>query len=289
MKKIIFFISVMAFIIFLSSCSKGNPTTPSEPTLNKADDATLSIASTILSYYKSGIFNRYIIPAEQSKRGSWELIEIGLKERNPNDQKGFFTIVTEGSGLGPISGDVDLFARSGSALPTTSSPYSLNVPCRSINWGTTSEYCFLPTTPGENIHIGLFAYTDHANHQLVASFYPTPAITNKALTVNNNGAREHAINGLKGESYTYTFDVPAGASDVQFKLLVAGNSPYNYQGRNPDLKVQHASQPMCISEKGPNQNESCFFSGANLGGRYYITIHAKDHFNSVHLLAYYTQ
>ncbi|NQY35330.1 MAG: M20/M25/M40 family metallo-hydrolase [Alteromonadaceae bacterium] len=105
---------------------------------------------------------------------------------------------------------------------------------------------------------------------------PEPNVLTNNVPVNNLG--ESA-----GSDVTYTFDVPAGATDISFNM--SGGSG------DADLYVKFGSAPTdssydCRPYVGGN-NESC--TGSSSNGTYHVRLKAYSTFSGVSLVASYTE
>ncbi|TPH18155.1 S8 family serine peptidase [Litorilituus lipolyticus] len=97
-----------------------------------------------------------------------------------------------------------------------------------------------------------------------------------------NGVSETNLEAAKDEETRFTFDVPAGATDVNFAM--SGGSG------DADLYVKFGSAPSDSSYDcrpwASGNNESC--TGTETGGTYHVMVKAYDSFAGVNLLATYT-
>ncbi|CAM3988542.1 S8 family serine peptidase [Pseudoalteromonas byunsanensis] len=97
-----------------------------------------------------------------------------------------------------------------------------------------------------------------------------------------NGVAKTGLSGSKGEELLYTFEVPAGATDV--KVNMSGGTG------DADLYVQFGSKPSdsnyeCRPYAGGN-NESCSLTQS--GGTYHVMVKGYSAFSGVSLVASYT-
>jgi serine protease len=108
---------------------------------------------------------------------------------------------------------------------------------------------------------------------------PPPPGENKL----QNGVPETGLNANSGQDLLYTFEVPAGASNIQFNI--SGGTG------DADLYVKFGSAPTdssydCRPYKNGN-NETC--SGSQTGGIYYVRVKAYSSFSGVTLVAQYDE
>lgn len=108
-----------------------------------------------------------------------------------------------------------------------------------------------------------------------------PPVTGTELM---NGVAQTSLTAVKGDALTFTFEVPAGASNLTF----------NSSGRmgNADLYINFAaaassSNNVCKSEKN-RSTESCSISNVQ-EGTYHVTLSAYRYFRNVSLVASYTE
>ncbi|WP_105168371.1 S8 family serine peptidase [Pseudoalteromonas sp. T1lg23B] len=97
-----------------------------------------------------------------------------------------------------------------------------------------------------------------------------------------NGVAKTGLSGSKGEELLYTFEVPAGATDV--KVNMSGGTG------DADLYVQFGSKPSdsnfeCRPYAGGN-NENCSLTQS--GGTYHVMVKGYSAFSGVSLVASYT-
>ncbi|MBL4941621.1 MAG: S8 family serine peptidase [Colwellia sp.] len=107
---------------------------------------------------------------------------------------------------------------------------------------------------------------------------PPPPTT----SVLENGVAKNSLSATKDNDLNYTFDVPAGATDISFTM--SGGSG------DADLSVRFGSAPTdanfdCRPYIGGN-NESC--TGTQTDGIYYVRLNAYSDFANVSLVANYT-
>ncbi len=97
-----------------------------------------------------------------------------------------------------------------------------------------------------------------------------------------NGVAKTNLSGATGEELRFTFDVPAGATDITFDM-VGGSG-------DADLYVKFGSEPTtssydCRPYKSGN-TESC--TGTDAGGTYHVMVRGYSAFSGVSLTASYT-
>ena len=174
------------------------------------------------------------------------------------------------------SGDADLYVRFGSA-PTTST-----YDCRPYVGGNT-ETCNMTAQAG-TYYVMVRAYSSYSGVSLTGSYSTGGGGCTPSGTTLCDGS---SVSGLAASSgnwtSTYTLDVPAGASNLQF--TISGGSG------DADMYVRLGSAPTtgsynCRPYLNGN-NETCTFS-APTAGRYYVRIRAYSSFSGVTLGANYT-
>ena len=188
-------------------------------------------------------------------------------EANAND----LTIVTSGG-----TGDVDLYVKFGSQ-PTTSS-----YDCRPYKSGN-DETCNLGAGQTGTYHVMLKAYSDYSGVDLLASYQTggsTPPPTNQL----ENNVPATGIAGAAAEELTFTMEVPAGASNLNFAM--AGGSG------DADLHVKFGSPATssdydCRPYAGGN-NENCAISNVQTG-TYHVMIKGYSSFADVSLTGSYQE
>ncbi|MBD8526845.1 pre-peptidase C-terminal domain-containing protein [Pseudomarimonas arenosa] len=176
------------------------------------------------------------------------------------------------------SGDADLYVKFGSA-PSTSS-----YDCRPYKNGN-SESCSFATPSAGTYYVMVRAYSSFTGLSLVGSFSepsapppppPGGATLSKAVPVTGLAAASNS-------SLSYTFSVPAGASNLS--IVSSGGSG------DADLYVKFGSAPStssydCRPYRSGNA-ETCSFA-APQAGTWHVMLRAYSSFSGVSLVADYT-
>ena len=175
------------------------------------------------------------------------------------------------------SGDADLYLKFGSA-PSTSS-----YDCRPYKSGN-NESCSVASPSAGVYYVMLRAYSSFSGLSLVASYSePTPPPPPPTGSELSKGIAKTGLSAATGSSLTYTFTVPAGASDLS--LVSSGGSG------DADLYVKFGSAPSTSSyDCRPYKNgnaESCNFATPQ-AGTWHVMLRAYSSYSGVSLVADYS-
>ncbi len=166
------------------------------------------------------------------------------------------------------SGDADLYVRYGSK-PTLES-----YDCNSTT-STSNEVCDISQVQAGTYHVMVEAWSAISGVTLVASYTGSDS-DDRVL---ENGVAKENLSESQGTDVLYTFNVPEGATDIQFNM--SGGSG------DADMYVKFNSAPTESSYDcrpyAQGNNESC--EGAQMGGVYYVLIKAFSSYSGVKLVA----
>jgi serine protease len=174
------------------------------------------------------------------------------------------------------TGDADLYVRYGSAPGTTSGTYD----CRPYLSGN-NETCTFATPQAGTWYVTLRAYSSFSGVTLRGS-YSTGGGGGNVL---QNGVPVTGLAATTGNSVSYTMTVPAGATNLVFRIQ-GGTG-------DADLYVRRGSPPGTASgtyDCRPyltGNNETCTFSSPQ-SGTWYVTVRAYSTFSGVSLTGSYT-
>lgn len=191
----------------------------------------------------------------------------------------FFKIeVPEGAadltvGLLGGTGDADLYVRYG--LQPTTSIYD----CQSWNEGN-GDSCFFAAPEAGTYHILVHGYSAYSGASLTAS-YTQPANEGGELAP---GAVAGQLAGQEGEETFYTLEVPAGSTDLVFRLSGGAG--------DADLYVRFGAAPTtadfdCRDDEVGNDH-ACFFPTPQ-GGTYHVMILGYGDYSAADLLASFNE
>ena len=169
------------------------------------------------------------------------------------------------------SGDADLYVRYGAA------PSTAAYDCRPYLDGN-AELCSMPNATAGTWYVMVRGYTDFANVSLVATYTLGNPLGNQL----QNGVPVNGLSGAFAAEVRYTFEVPAGASNLTFQL--------NGGSGDADLYVRYGAAPTttaydCRPYLDGNA-EICTMPNAT-AGTWYVMIRGYTNFSGVTLMGNY--